>query len=346
MARAVSLALTAGSEVSPNPAVGAVLVAGGRIIGEGVTAADGGPHAEVRAVRAVAVADRELLAGATAYVTLEPCSVHGRTPPCCDMLVRERLGRVVVGCVDFTPGVCGRGLERLRLGGVEVSVGCLQEACFELSRYRQATTRARRPYVILKQARDARGTVGDRAGQVAITGPAANVVSHRWRASVDVIVVGATTVAVDDPSLTVRHVGGGAQPARLVFDPRGRCSPAAAAFDERAPSLWAVDANRLPGVAVPEHVRTIPLVPGARVASLLASLQAHRYGRVLVEGGPTTLRGFVDAGAWDEYREWASSKVALSGTDPVSAVDVGGVAIGSYAVGADRLTVYRATPPL
>ena len=339
MARALLLARTAGPLVSPNPAVGAVLTADGQIIGEGVTAADGGPHAEVRALRSVAAAHRGRIPGSTLYVTLEPCSIYGRTPPCCDQLVRERVGRVVVGCIDFTAGVCGAGLERLRAGGVDVRIGALQDEAFALSAPRRTYVQLDRPYVILKQAVDARGYVGYASRPAAVTAAAANVVSHAWRAEVDAILVGVGTALTDDPQLTARHVAALRQPTRIVLDPRGRCNPSARLFDDAAPTLWAVDTQIAHELGPPPGVEVLRLEPAARVPSLLTQLHGRRVGRLLVEGGPETLRGFLSADAWDEYREWRASRTLAPADDLVPAADVPGDPSITTAVGPDLLRV-------
>lgn len=341
MSRALSIARTAGPEVSPNPTVGAVLCAGRRIIGEGVTAADGGPHAEVQAIRSVGDADRELIAGATLYVTLEPCSIHGRTPPCCDLIVRERIGRVVVGCIDFTRGVCGAGLERLREGDVEVTVGTLQAEAFALSAARRTFVRHRRPYVILKQAIAPGGFVGYVGAPGAITSRAANVISHTWRAAVDAILVGAGTVRDDDPELTVRHVAAPNHPARIVLDPSATVSPSSRVFSGAAPSIWAIDANTLLPEGLPAGVEVLPLEPTARLHSLLTALHGQRIGRLLVEGGPRTLAGFFAKGAWDEYREWRGVEPLATNRALVEACPAAGRLVDTRAVGGDELRLYE-----
>lgn len=340
LAYALRLAASAGPEVSPNPAVGAVVVRDGRIIGEGVTSYDGGPHAEVEAMRSVAAP--ELLRGATVYVSLEPCSIYGRTPPCCDALAAAAVGRVVVGCIDFTAGVCGRGLERLRLAGTDVRLGVCQAAAFEQARARRVVVTRNRPYVILKQAVTDEGLVGVRGGRLTVTAPPADVISHTWRAGVDAILVGATTVAADDPALTVRHAPARRPPLRVVLDPRGRTDPRARVFAGEAPTAWAIDR----GVATPSE--TVPgatvlaLDPADRLGSLLRGLHERRIGRLLVEGGPQTLRSFVAADSWDEYREWRGAPAAIGAAhEPVYAAEVAGDVVATYRVGRDRLRVVR-----
>ncbi len=326
LGRALQLAALGGGAVSPNPLVGAVIVsADGRILGEGYHPHDGGPHAEVQAFRNVAPRDESLLRQATIYVSLEPCSIHGRTPPCADLIVRKGVPRAVVGCIDFTPGVCGRGLQRLREAGVAVRLGVLQAKAFQAARFRHATVRNARPYVILKQALSADGSVGRRGARVPITGPLANRISHAWRARVDAIAVGAGTVVADDPSLTTR-LSPGSSPHRVVIDLRGDLELDRARLAGAGEGLlhFEPDASRVPWVE-----------------QLLALLQERRVGKLLVEGGPRTLAAFVEAGAWDEYREWRSPTPLPAGVrEPVAGYSVGGHLVSEDRYGDDALRVF------
>lgn len=348
--RALQTANSSTVYTSPNPSVGAVIVADSRIIGEGFTQEDGGPHAEVMAFRAVKKEDLHLLKKSTVYVTLEPCSIFGRTPPCCDLLVKHQVKRVVVGCIDFTPGVLGEGLERLRNAGIEVVVGVQQDLAFEASKFRQAMTRKHRPYIILKQAVSQDGYVGLSDRQVALTGKMANTISHQWRSRVDAILVGANTVDIDDPALTTRLVAG-RSPARVILDPQGRSALSKQVFakakEQELPTYWAVDSafaktceaavNALgySGVVV------LPLSEKTRIESLLDLLLKCKVGRLLVEGGPTTLRYFVEADAYDEYYKW-TSEVRLEGhATAIAAAQIPGKNVRSFSVGKDSLRVTR-----
>ena len=354
MRYAIEQANTCGREVSPNPPVGAVLVAGGRVIGEGHTQADGGAHAEVMAVRSVAEADRGLVRGATLYVTLEPCSIHGRTPPCAPMLAREGVARVVVAEIDVTPGVCGRGLEILRTAGIAVTVGVGQREAQSVNRFRRVFAQRGRPYVILKQARSADGFVGRRGRRVAITSPAANAVSHSWRAEVDAILVGAGTVAADDPSLTAR-LAAGSSPLPIVFDPGARAPRQSRLLTDppAGRTLWATQSESLHAALTSDPDTRVEhlLLTRDAVGSLLSQLAARRIGRLLVEGGPATLRRFVAARAYDEFRQWESSaplapdgRAEESGHapgTPIPAISPVGLLAERRRAGTDRLSVYR-----
>lgn len=203
---------------SPNPAVGAVVVAGDTVVGRGYHRQAGGPHAEAAALDAAG--DRA--AGGTLYVTLEPCNHHGRTPPCTDAILAAGIRRVVLGVRDPNPQVRGKGATRLRRRGVEVVIGVEEEACIDLITAFSKHTRTGRPYVTLKLAASLDGRIATSSGASRwITGEKARRTVHRWRNEVDAIMVGAETVRVDDPALTCR-IRGGRDPLRVIVDGRLR----------------------------------------------------------------------------------------------------------------------------
>ena len=326
MRRALYLASRADVATSPNPKVGCVIADGARVVAEGRFRRDGGPHAEVDAVTRLPPPRQLDRARLTAYVSLEPCSIHGRTPPCAERLVGEGIRRVYVAALDATPGVCGEGLAVLRRGGVAVEFGLAQDLAYELARPRTVFATAARPYVILKQALSADGYVGRRGQRVAITDPMANTLSHQWRADVDAILVGAGTVCADQPSLRTRLVSG-ANPHVVVLDPRGRLSP------KQVTTHFAPDATR-----------DVHYLTGSEAApaAALAYLHERRIGKLLVEGGPSTIGRFVERELWDEYREWTSPQTLRAGTGaPITAATVSGVEVAATAVGRDRLRCFR-----
>lgn len=223
MRRCLERAEAGAGRVSPNPMVGALLVGpDGTVLGEGAHRIYGGPHAEARAVQ---VAEErhglQTLRDATLYVNLEPCSHHGKTPPCTDLIVEKSIPRVVVGTTDPFPSAQGRGIRRLREQGVEVEVGVSEHACRRLNEAFFHHVETGRPLVTLKVAQTLDGCVATRAGDSQwITGEAARTLVHRWRAELDGVLVGRGTAESDDPRLTVRHVDG-PQPLRLVLDREG-----------------------------------------------------------------------------------------------------------------------------
>ncbi|NBB75652.1 MAG: bifunctional diaminohydroxyphosphoribosylaminopyrimidine deaminase/5-amino-6-(5-phosphoribosylamino)uracil reductase RibD [Bacteroidetes bacterium] len=234
MQRCLALASRGAGAVSPNPMVGAVLVApDGTVLGEGWHQAYGGPHAEVHALHdAEAQHGPEALRDATLYVNLEPCSHHGKTPPCTDLIIEKRIPRVVVGMEDPFPAVGGQGIERLRTHGVEVETGVREADCQRLNEAFVHHVETGRPLVTLKIAQTLDGCIATRTGDSQwISGTAARTLVHRWRSELDGVLVGRGTAEADDPRLTVRHVDG-RQPVRLVLDRTGALPPDRALFTD------------------------------------------------------------------------------------------------------------------
>ena len=218
MHRCIQLARNGQQNAKPNPMVGAVIVsADGRIIGEGYHVRCGEGHAEVNAFASVRSEDEPLLSGATMYVSLEPCSHYGKTPPCADLIIKKGVRRVVVGCIDEFAEVQGRGIQKLRDAGITVEVGVLEKECKELNRRFFTFHREKRPYIILKWAQTANGFIDDHFKPVQISNDFTKMLSHKLRAEEDAILVGRVTEERDHPQLTVRDWRG-PDPKRLVID--------------------------------------------------------------------------------------------------------------------------------
>src|SRR5271166_728233 len=312
--RAIELAGNGLGAVKPNPVVGAVVARDGEVLGEGWHEQFGGVHAEVNAIEACGVAD---LSGATLYVSLEPCCHEGKTPPCTDAILQAGIKRVVVASDDPTEKASGRGLGILRDEGVEVVIadGELAASARMLNQAFRKHARVGRPWVLFKSAMTLDGKVATRSGDSQwISGEASRELAHRWRASVDAVVVGIGTALADDPQLTARPDGLPAKPAtqprRVVFDSLARIPPAsqlvAAAAEipltviaSRAAARADIDALEAAGVQV--LVATGENEP-ARVRSGLDQLGALDVSAVLLEGGPHLAGAFLDAGEIDELR--------------------------------------------
>jgi diaminohydroxyphosphoribosylaminopyrimidine deaminase/5-amino-6-(5-phosphoribosylamino)uracil reductase len=319
MRLALGLAEQGRGLTSPNPMVGAVVVDGDEIVGEGFHRAAGRPHAEIEALEAAGARAR----GATLYVTLEPCTHHGRTPPCAPRVVAAGLRRVVVAVADPNPLVAGRGIAALRAAGLEVDVGLLAAEASRQNRVFLTAMRERRPHVTLKAAASLDGKIADVHGHSRwITGEGARAHAHRLRAECDAIVVGIGTVLRDDPRLDVRlggpassaGAGGPSAPApwprepyRVVLDSAGRTPADARLIGAGTPgrALIAVT-ERAPAERVSELeaggatvVRCASRDGRVDVGALLANLAAREVRAVLVEGGGEVLASFLAAGVVD-----------------------------------------------
>lgn len=216
MRRCLQLAAGGFINARPNPMVGAVIVCGDRIIGEGYHVRCGEGHAEVNAFASVSTADEVLLPRSTVYVSLEPCAHYGKTPPCADLIVRKGVRRVVVGCTDPFAKVSGRGIQRIREAGIEVTVGVLERECLDLNRRFITFHSKGRPYILLKWAQTADGFIDDHGHALAISSPFTKMLVHRLRAENDAILVGRVTDEREHPQLNVR-LWHGRSPRRIVL---------------------------------------------------------------------------------------------------------------------------------
>lgn len=301
MRRALALAERGRGRTAPNPVVGAVVVRGGKVVGEGWHRAVGGPHAEVEALSDAGRHAR----GATLYVTLEPCAHWGRTPPCTDALISSGITRCVVAMRDPDPRVNGRGLRRLRAAGIEVVTGVLaDEAYSQLAAYRRAHATGR-PRITWKVAATLDGRIADTRGRSRwITGAAARTDAHRLRAASDAIVVGAGTALADDPRLTVRHGVRGPSPLRVVVDSRLRLPHSLALFGRTLARGTVVACTTAAPVARERALAsrgvTVWRLPAARghVSPVALAERLVREGRheVMLEGGATLGSAFLRAG--------------------------------------------------
>lgn len=324
---------------SPNPAVGAVLVKGGRVVARGHHARAGGPHAEVVAIRRAGSRAR----GADLYTTLEPCDHWGKTPPCTRAVLGAGVRRVFVGSRDPNPIVDGRGIARLRRAGVAVVRDVLRDECDAVNAHWFRFITAGRPHVTLKAAVTLDGKIATRTGDSRwVTGPEARREGHRLRDRADAVLVGAGTARADDPRLTVR-IPGGRDPVRVVLDARLSLPPRLRLFRQRssAPTIVAYvrgrPRQRRPGV---EYLRCRGSKGRVDLDDLLAKLAARGVTSLLVEGGAEVHRSFLDAGLVDRVVLFVAPKIA--GADGLSFVAGPGAARMSRALALSRVEVRRA----
>lgn len=298
MRRCIQLARNGLYQAAPNPMVGAVIVHQGRIIGEGYHIRCGEAHAEVNAIHSVK--QPELLKESTIYVSLEPCSHYGKTPPCADLIVEKGIPRIVVGCQDPFAKVAGRGIRKLRDAGREVTVGILEEECRQLIRRFITFHACKRPYITLKWAESADHFIDlTRTGgtPVRLSNELTSMLVHKLRAEHSAILVGSRTALLDNPRLDVRHWYG-PSPVRAVLDRAGTLPHDLYLFDGTHPTL--LFSNRAAG-PLPAKAERIAL-PSDRspLPPLLEALYERGLQSLLVEGGSRLLQAFIDAGLWDE----------------------------------------------
>lgn len=282
MRRALQLARNGELDTSPNPMVGAVIISpDGTIIGEGWHRRYGEGHAEVNAI--ASVKEKAALKDATMYVTLEPCSHYGKTPPCAELIVTMGIPRVVIGSLDPFEKVAGRGVKRLRDAGVEVVTGVLEKECLELNRKFITAHRLHRPYITLKWAQSADGYIDGK-----ISTRLTSALTHRVRAVNDAILVGSETVLKDNPSLDTRYFAG-KSPVKVVLDRRNRVGKEMKIFDG-------------------DNKSVIILNDYSSLEDAMKCLYERGIISVLVEGGAKVLQSFINANLWDAVRVEIGSK--------------------------------------
>ncbi len=332
MRRALQLARLGAGHTSPNPMVGAVIVGpDGRIIGQGWHRKCGEAHAEVNAV--ASVADPALLRDSTIYVTLEPCSHYGKTPPCANMLIERGIPRVVVGCLDPFVKVAGRGVKLLQEAGVEVAVGVLEQECRALNeRFMTAHTNGR-PWVQLKWAQTADGFIAlpPEAGEnpLHMSTPVTMRLMHRQRALCDAIVVGASTARIDNPSLTTRYWPG-RSPLRVILSRHLSIPDDLNLLNDGLPTI-VYNGVKSETVGPVEYVKMDTVDPRCWLEDLY-----HRgVTSVMVEGGTQVLQGLIDAAIWDEARiEISPRRVGQGVTAPV----IDGRPVARYLIDGNTIT--------
>ncbi|MDD4972537.1 MAG: bifunctional diaminohydroxyphosphoribosylaminopyrimidine deaminase/5-amino-6-(5-phosphoribosylamino)uracil reductase RibD [Paludibacter sp.] len=317
MSRCLQLAELAGGHVAPNPMVGSVLVCDDKIIGEGYHRHFGEEHAEPNAIRSVK--DPALLKRATMYVSLEPCSHYGKTPPCADLIVLSKIPRVVIGTLDPNPKVSGRGVEILRKAGIEVIVGVLEDDCRELNKRFFIFQEQKRPYILLKWAQTQDGFI-DRLRKdssetpLLISNNITKQLTHRMRSENQAILVGANTVLLDNPSLTVRNWSG-KSPIRIAIDRQGRIPQNFNLLDGSIPTIVFTEKEQI-------NRHNVEFVNVDFDANCLKTILHKIYERnihsVLIEGGASILNSFIEAGLWDEANiEVSQQRIATGVAAPI-----------------------------
>lgn len=309
----------------PNPMVGAVIVHNNTIIGEGFTSAYGGNHAEVNAINAVK--DKTLLIESTLYVTLEPCSHFGKTPPCSDLIIKHKIPEVVIGCVDDNPEVAGKGIAKLKASGCKVTVGVLEAACKIHHKRFFTFHNKKRPYIILKWAETKDGFIAPetktKQEPVWITNAYSRQLVHKWRAEEQAILVGTKTVLEDNPNLTVRDWTG-ENPVRLVLDKASILDTSLNCFNADAETI------KITAETLDFHQ---PIA-----AQICGLLYEKTINSVIIEGGAQTISTFINENLWDEARVFIGP---INFSTGVKAPELQGQLISESQVKTDILRIYE-----
>jgi len=305
--RTFDLARLGMGAVSPNPLVGCVILKDGEVIGEGRHRKYGEAHAEVNAV--ASVIDKGQLPGSTVYVSLEPCSHFGKTPPCSDLLIQHGVKKVVISNLDTNPLVAGGGVRKLQESGVEVVSGLLEEEGRELNKRFFTFHEKQRPYIILKWAQTSDGFIAHGNYESRwISNEFSRQLVHKWRSEEDAVLVGTRTAAHDNPNLTVRDWSG-RNPVRLVIDRFLRLSDTLNLFDKLVPTICF---NLLKHEEYP-NLKLVRLDEKEFIQQLLGYLHKEKIQSVIIEGGTQTLLFFIEARLWDEARVFTSTRSFYKG---------------------------------
>ena len=323
--RCIEIANNGLGSTRPNPMVGSIIVHNNKIIGEGYTSSYGNNHAEVNAIKSVI--NKDLLKEATLYVTLEPCSHFGKTPPCSDLIIKHQIPQVVIGCIDDNQKVAGKGIKNLKDSGCKVIVGVLENECKNHHKRFFTFHNKKRPYIILKWAETFDGFIAPETKKeqkpVWISNEYSRQLTHKWRAEEQAILVGTNTVIQDNPSLTTRDWVE-QNPIRVVIDRENKLSKAYRIFNKKSETITITKND----IDFSEHV-------SKQICDLLYS---KNINSVIIEGGRKTLQTFIDENLWDEARLFKGSTCFESGIE--SPVIIGKL-ISEEKISTDTLKIYK-----
>lgn len=323
--RCIDLAKNGFPSAIPNPSVGALLVVDDTIIAEGYTSTYGGNHAEVNAINFAKTHTPDLLTKATLYVTLEPCSHYGKTPPCANLIIESGIPNVVIGTIDPHSKVAGNGIKKLVEANIQVTVGVLEQACYEVNKRFFTYHQKNRPYIILKWAETIDGYIAplqrDKTAPVWITNSYSRQLVHKWRSEEQAILVGAQTVLADNPSLTTRDWKG-LSPIRIVLDERNNLPKNSQVFDEQSTTL---------------------IINSQNPTIIVDTLYKKGIQSIIIEGGSKTIQHFIDSGFWDEARVFTGVITFGKGIKAplLTASEKNNQQISTLRIKEDVLTIYK-----
>lgn len=334
--RALYLATLGKGTAAPNPMVGSVVVCDGKIIGEGYHETCGEAHAEVNAINSVQ--DKSLLSKSTIYVNLEPCAHFGKTPPCSNLIIEHNIPRVVIGCIDSYSEVAGKGIEKMKKAGIDVTVGVLEHQSLEINKRFFTFHTHKRPYIILKWAQSANGFMDierseKQKGIFWITQPETKTLVHKWRAEEAGILVGRQTIETDNPSLTCRDYAGNS-PTRFIIDKNLKTKYSDFTISKDGVKTYIF--NSIESKIV-DNITFIKL-DDFSLNSLLLAIYKLDIQSIIVEGGKFTLTQFIDTNLWDEARVLTGIGSIDNG---IKSPSINGEVVESYPFGKDSVTIYK-----
>ena len=310
MLRCIQLAKLGAGNVAPNPMVGAVLVNNGRIIGEGYHQKYGEAHAEPNCINSVKIEDKHLIPESVLYVSLEPCVHYGKTPPCSDLIIKNKIPKVVIGCRDPFKEVNGKGIEKLEATGVKVELGVLQKECEELNKRFLTFYTQHRPYIILKWAQTSNHKIaGWESDRLLISNEFTNRLVHKWRSDESAILIGKNTVSLDNPELTTR-LWSGRNPVRLIVDMNLELPLSLKVFNDKSRTIVF---NKIKHEER-DHLLYYQVTEDANlVHQVVNALYQLKFQSVIVEGGAKLLQSFIDEKMWDEARVITNEELRIDG---------------------------------
>ena len=334
--RCIELAKNGFGNTYPNPMVGSVVVYNDEIIGEGWHEKAGLPHAEVNAIKSVT--DASLLKRATIYVSLEPCSHYGKTPPCADLIIASKIPNVIIGTIDPNKKVAGSGIKKLLDAGCKVTVGVLEEACINLNKRFFTFHQKKRPYLLLKWAQTQDGFIAPDSQKKGepfwITNNFSKQLVHKWRSEEQAILVGTSTAIKDNPQLNVR-LWEGKNPVRVVIDRALRISASSYLLDNTSKTIVFTEKNTIST----ENTIYETIDFSKNIASQICEvLYQHNIQSLIVEGGSKTLQTFIDGNLWDEARVFTGNKQLYQG---LKAPEFNNKPFSKEKVKDDTLTIYH-----
>ncbi|SFB15933.1 diaminohydroxyphosphoribosylaminopyrimidine deaminase [Lentibacillus halodurans] len=318
MQMALNLAKSVSGQTSPNPPVGSVVVKNGEMLGFGAHLKAGEAHAEVHALRMAG----EKAKGATIYVTLEPCSHHGKTPPCADLIIEKGISRAVIAVTDPNEKVAGRGIEKLRSAGIQTELGVLEKEATAINRIFFHYTRTKMPYVTMKSAVSLDGKTATYSGDSKwITGEAARLDAHHYRHTHDAILVGVNTVIADNPSLTARIPNGGKNPLRIILDGDLRTPVDANVVNDQKADTWMLTGNNIEERMAPYKEKpgvSIIMLDSLDPETVLKYLGSKGIMSLFVEGGSAVNGSFLESGKINQLVQYMAPKLIGGKNAPTS----------------------------